>query len=139
MFSMMLLSLAGIPITAGFFGKFFLFQSVVNAGGQYLWLVVVALLTSTISLYYYLNVIRLMVISEPSDAVEAISSADARTSAFSPVGLVMAICLVATLGLGILAQNFLTLSQNAVSEMHQDNAVALMHAAPHQAAISQAK
>jgi NAD(P)H-quinone oxidoreductase subunit 2 len=119
MFSMMLLSLAGIPITAGFFGKFFLFQAIVNAGGQYLWLVVVALLTSTVSLYYYLNVMRLMIISEPSDAVEAMSGADTRTSAVSPVGLVMAICLVATLGLGVLAQNFLTLAQNSVAEMNR--------------------
>jgi len=117
LFSVMLLSLAGIPITAGFFGKFFLFQSIVNAGSQYIWLVVVALLTSTVSLYYYLNIIRLMVISEPSEAVESLSATEMRSSALSSVGLVMGVCLVGTLVLGVLAQNFMNLSQLAVEQM----------------------
>ena len=139
MFSIMLLSLAGIPITAGFFGKFFLFQSVVNAGSQYIWLVVVALVTSTISLYYYLNVIRLMVISEPSEAVDALSGADTRSSALSPMGLVLSMCLVATLALGVLAQNFLTLSQLSVEEMIRGNAYAIAHPHPEKEAISLAR
>lgn len=112
--SIMLLSLAGIPITAGFFGKFFLFQAVANAGNQYLWLVVVALLTSTISLYYYLNVIRLMVIAEPSDAVDALSVSETDKGSASLIGLTLAICLLATLGLGVFADQFMNLSTMAV-------------------------
>jgi len=139
LFSIMLLSLAGIPITAGFFGKFFLFQSIVNAGDQYIWLVVVALLTSTVSLYYYLNVIRLMVISEPSEAVENMVGAELSTSAFSTTGLTMGICLLGTLALGIVAQNFLTLSQDAVEQMvHEASPTAMLHTGAHDA-ISQAK
>jgi NADH:ubiquinone oxidoreductase subunit 2 (subunit N) len=138
LFSIMLLSLAGIPITAGFFGKFFLFQSIVDAGNQYIWLVVVALLTSTVSLYYYLNVIRLMVISDPSDAVEELTATDLRTSAFSPTGVVMAVCLVGTLGLGFLAQNFLTIAQDSIAQMQQANnsSASAAHVVP---AISQAR
>lgn len=112
--SVMLLSLAGIPITAGFFGKFFLFQAVVIAGSQYLWLVVVALLTSTISLYYYLNVIRLMVIAEPSDAVEALPAHEPKAGAINFVNLTLTICLLSTLALGIFAQDFLLISRQAV-------------------------
>lgn len=123
--SIMLLSLAGIPITAGFFGKFFLFQAVVNAGSQYIWLVVVALLTSTISLYYYLNVIRIMVIAEPSDVVTALPEKSASVGVWSPYGLAMAICLFATLGLGVMAQQFMQLSSSAVHELAQHNTYAL--------------
>ena len=50
-----LFSLAGIPPVAGFFGKFFLFQSA--ASGGYYWLVFIAVLNATISLYYYLLVV----------------------------------------------------------------------------------
>jgi NADH-quinone oxidoreductase subunit N len=55
-----LFSLAGIPPVAGFFGKFFLFTSA--AQGGYYWLILIAVLNATISLYYYLLVIRAMFI-----------------------------------------------------------------------------
>ena len=56
-------SLAGMPLLAGFFTKFILFQSVVEGG--YLWLVVIGVITSTVSLYYYLMVIRQMYLFQP--------------------------------------------------------------------------
>jgi NADH-quinone oxidoreductase subunit N len=46
-----MLSLAGIPITAGFFAKFYIFNSAIQAG--YLWVVVFAVVNSAISIYYY--------------------------------------------------------------------------------------
>lgn len=58
-----LFSLAGIPPLSGFVGKFFLFS--IAAGAGYHWLVGVAALNSTISLYYYLRIVRQMYI-EPS-------------------------------------------------------------------------
>jgi NAD(P)H-quinone oxidoreductase subunit 2 len=130
--SIMFLSLAGIPITAGFFGKFFLFQAVVNAGPQYLWLVIVALLTSTISLYYYLNVIRLMVIAEPSDAVNALPEQTVSATMWSSSRFAMALCLIATLGLGLLAQQFLDLSNRAVHQLSRPDAYALHAPTLHQ-------
>ncbi len=60
-----LFSLAGIPPLSGFVGKFFLFSIASQAG--YHWLVAVAAVNSTISLYYYLRVVRQMYI-EPADA-----------------------------------------------------------------------
>ena len=57
-----LFSLAGIPPVAGFFGKFFLFTAAANQG--YFWLVLIAVLNATISLYYYLLVVKAMFINK---------------------------------------------------------------------------
>lgn len=116
-FTFFLLSLAGMPITAGFFAKFFLFQSVAQAGSQHLWLVIIALLTSTISLFYYLNVMRLMIICEPSSEVSAINAkAEAERTTFG-MGLAITISLVATFILGVYATPFMQLSKDSVALM----------------------
>ena len=57
-FSLFLLSLIGIPPTAGFVGKFLLFG--VALGTNYFWLAVMAVINSVISVFYYLNVVRVM-------------------------------------------------------------------------------
>lgn len=54
-----LLSLAGIPLTAGFFAKFFMLESVIKTG-SYLWLVIAAVVFAAISAYYYFRVIQAM-------------------------------------------------------------------------------
>jgi NADH-quinone oxidoreductase subunit N len=61
-----LFSLAGMPLLAGFFTKYVLFQSAVEGG--FLWLVVVAVIASTVSLFYYLQVIKQMYLYEPAEA-----------------------------------------------------------------------
>ena len=61
-----LLSLAGLPVFAGFVSKFYLFSAVAAQG--MLWLAGVAIFTSLISLYYYLRVLRQMYIEPPVDA-----------------------------------------------------------------------
>ncbi len=53
-----LLSLTGIPPTAGFVGKFYLFAAAVDGG--YIWLVLIAVVNSAISLYYYMRVVMVM-------------------------------------------------------------------------------
>jgi NADH-quinone oxidoreductase subunit N len=57
-----LLSLTGIPPTAGFVGKFYLFAAAVEAG--YIWLVLIALVNSAISLFYYMRVVVAMYMRE---------------------------------------------------------------------------
>jgi NADH-quinone oxidoreductase subunit N len=66
--SIFMLSLAGIPPLAGFFGKFYLFSVALRAGANQglLWLVAIALLGSFISLYYYLIVLKTIFVDEPS-------------------------------------------------------------------------
>jgi len=65
-----LLSLAGLPIFAGFVTKFFLFTAAAEAG--LLWLVVVAALASLVSLYYYLRIVRQMYLVKPEGGSAAI-------------------------------------------------------------------
>jgi NADH-quinone oxidoreductase subunit N len=67
-----LLSLAGIPPLAGFFGKFYIFAAVVDAEPHLglLWLVVLAVAMSAVSLYYYLRVLKQIYVAEgAADAV----------------------------------------------------------------------
>jgi NADH-quinone oxidoreductase subunit N len=87
-----LFSLAGIPPMAGFFGKFFLLFA--GAGkGNYL-LIVIAALNMVVSLYYYLNVIRIMFMDSNENPIEKIQSS------WHPK-LAMAICVIGILVTGV--------------------------------------
>ncbi|MFH0901337.1 MAG: NADH-quinone oxidoreductase subunit N [Pseudomonadota bacterium] len=62
-----LLSLAGMPPTAGFFAKFYVFRAAMGVhGDQLLWLVIVAVLNSVIAVYYYLRPVVVMYFREPT-------------------------------------------------------------------------
>jgi NADH-quinone oxidoreductase subunit N len=63
-FSLFLVSLAGIPPTAGFFGKWFVFKATIDAGLY--WVTVIAFINSVIGAYYYLRVMVYMYMREPS-------------------------------------------------------------------------
>ncbi|MGB8190537.1 MAG: NADH-quinone oxidoreductase subunit N [Chitinophagaceae bacterium] len=58
-----LLSLAGIPLTAGFFAKYYMLAAAVKTG-HYLWLVILAVLCAAVSVYYYFRVIQAMYFKE---------------------------------------------------------------------------
>jgi NADH-quinone oxidoreductase subunit N len=64
-----LLSLAGIPLTGGFFAKYYMLASVVSSG-KYLWLVIFAVLCAAVSVYYYFRVIQAMYFKEGDGTTE---------------------------------------------------------------------
>ncbi len=78
-FALCLLTLAGIPPTAGFFAKFYLFKVAFDAG--YYPLVIVGLLTSILAAYYYLRIIGTMLAEPPAEPTIAQSSYAATTVA----------------------------------------------------------
>lgn len=86
-FTIFLLSLAGIPPTVGFFGKFYLFNAAIGEG--LLWLTIWGVLSSVISVYYYLRPIVVMYMKE-GDAEIAGHSLNATTVTV----LVSAVCIV---------------------------------------------
>src|SRR5438045_6717158 len=85
-----LLSLGGIPPTAGFIGKYFLFAAAVQSG--FGWLAIVAVLMSAVSMFYYLRLVVAMYLKEGREADVAITPA---------LRFVAAVCLVITLFLGV--------------------------------------
>lgn len=78
MLSLGLLSLAGLPLTAGFVGKFMVFRAGIDAG--WLWLVIVGVVSSVIAAYFYLRIAGMMFLHEPSaDALKPVHGRVFRT------------------------------------------------------------
>jgi NADH-quinone oxidoreductase subunit N len=89
-----MLSLGGIPPTAGFMGKFWLFSAAIDAGQpRYYWLAVIGVLNSAISLYYYVRVVVFMYLKK-----ETLGSEPASTPALN---FALAVAVAATLVLGV--------------------------------------
>jgi NADH-quinone oxidoreductase subunit N len=68
MFTIFLLSLIGVPLTGGFFGKFYIFKAALES--HLVWLTVLGLLNSAVAAYYYLRILVMMYMYEPSEATE---------------------------------------------------------------------
>jgi NADH-quinone oxidoreductase subunit N len=92
-FAMLLfmLSLGGIPPTAGFMGKFWLFSSAIEAG--FVWLAVIGVLNSAISLYYYIRVVVFMYLKTDPTGSQPVFS--------PPLALAVGVAVVATIVLGV--------------------------------------
>ena len=92
-FAMLLfmLSLGGIPPTAGFMGKFWLFGAAVESG--YIWLAVIGVLNSAISLYYYLRIVVFMYLKKETSGSEPTMD--------GPLSLMLGVAVAATLVLGV--------------------------------------
>jgi len=103
--TIMLLSLAGFPPTAGFVGKFYVFKSAVQAG--HIWLVIVGAINTAISAFYYLRVVVTMYMREPEEEL----SFTAYPSTLV-VGLILA--AIGVLLIGVLPSLMLTPAQNSV-------------------------
>jgi NADH-quinone oxidoreductase subunit N len=104
-----MLSLIGVPLTAGFFGKFYIFKAALDSG--LVWLTVLGLLNSAVAAYYYLRILVVMWFQEPGEA-----ATDAPATSFG-VKAVLVGSAIATLTLGIvpsLVLDYVTRSANIV-------------------------
>jgi NADH-quinone oxidoreductase subunit N len=93
--SLYLLSLLGLPVTAGFFGKFYIFKAAVNS--HLIWLAILMAINSIIGAYYYLRVIVVMYMREGS--AEAMAAAPVRFPV--AVNVVLAVTAIGTVYFGL--------------------------------------
>ena len=103
-----LLSMAGIPPTAGFMAKYLLFYSAIQAGETIL--VIIGVLCSAVSVYYYLRVIVYMYMRDPSDL-----TVEPRMTI--PTALAVTAMVLLTLQVGIMPQQMVTVAKNAITHI----------------------
>ena len=102
-----LLSLIGIPITGGFFAKFYVFSAALQS--SLVWLVIIAVVNSAIAAYYYLRVIVLMYMrdaQQPAPPVESVGM---------PLGIALTLTVAATIYLGVLPGRVLDYASRAAA------------------------
>ncbi len=103
-----LLSLGGMPPTVGFVAKWYVFSAAVGSG--YYGLAIIGVLTSVISIFYYLRVVVMMFMSEPA------AEADVASPRVSPTGMVaLALSVVGIFYLGILPARVLDLAAASIA------------------------
>ena len=98
-----MISLTGIPPAVGFWAKIYLFSAAVEANLE--WLVIIGVLNSVISAYYYLRVVKAMFLSEPAS--------DERVAFGLPMQLAVALGFIGTLIFGIYPTPLLNLARTA--------------------------
>ena len=108
-----LLSLIGIPMTGGFFAKFYVFSAAVKA--NLIWLTIIGVLNSGVGAYYYLRIIVMMYMRESRKEVPV-------TPVPVALGLALASCLVATIYLGIFPNRVLQFAQDSAQQLVQQAA-----------------
>ena len=114
--SLSLLSLGGIPPLAGFFGKIYLFWAGWQAGLY--GLVLLGLVTSVVSIYYYIRVVKMMVVKEPQEMSEVVKNyppINWNLPGLRPLQIGLVTTLIATSIAGILSNPLFTLANNSVA------------------------
>jgi NADH-quinone oxidoreductase subunit N len=119
-FTFFLMSLIGIPITGGFFAKFYVLTAALNS--NLVGLAIILVLNSAVGAYYYLRIIVMMYMREPRAEVPV-------TPVPAASALAIAICVVATLYLGVMPGRVLDYLTNSAHELVTDTAapMALLH------------
>lgn len=106
MMLLIMISMAGIPVSVGFFAKLSVLSAALDAGLT--WLVVFAVLMSLIGAFYYLRVIKLMYMDEPDDITPLVGESDHR--------LLLSINGLLLLGLGIMPQPLIDLCTASIAQ-----------------------
>lgn len=115
--SICLLSLGGIPPLVGFFGKIYLFWAGWQSGAY--GLVILGLITSVVSIYYYIRVVKAMVVKEPQEMSESVKNYPEirwNIPGMRPLQVGLVLTFVATSLAGILANPLFTLATQSVAK-----------------------
>ncbi len=112
-------SLAGLPPTAGFIGKYFLFSTAIDSGLT--WLALVGVINSVISVYYYFNVVRLMFFPPPLPGEKMAAPAEP-TPIVSPFILKAALwaSIIGTIAIGIYPDPVIQLAKDSVMSIPRE-------------------
>ncbi len=106
--SLFMFALAGFPLTAGFTGKFYLFNSAVNE--VFIWLIIIAVLNSLVSVYYYIRVIIYMYMKEgEGDAEPVVVSNGVRAA--------LGVCAFGLVYLGVMPARFIEIAKSAAATL----------------------
>ncbi len=105
-----LISLIGIPITGGFFAKFYVFSASLQSG--LVWLTIIGVINSAIGAYYYLRLIVVMYMRDPQEEIPL------RPVSY-PLGVAIGITLAATIYLGVLPDRVLRFVQESGKQLVQ--------------------
>jgi len=105
-----LLSLIGIPMTGGFFAKFYVFSAAIKA--NLIWLTIIGVINSGVGAYYYLRIIVMMYMREPRKPVPV-------TPVPLTARLALAVCVIATLYLGLFPSRVLQYAQGSAQQLVQ--------------------
>lgn len=137
--SICLLSLGGIPPLVGFFGKIYLFWAGWQAGAY--GLVILGLLTSVISIYYYIRVVKAMVVKEPHEMSEAVKNYPEirwNLPGMRPLQVGIVLSLIATSLAGILSNPLFNLANGSIAKTSilQPTAVGVTEKANQQAFVN---
>jgi NADH-quinone oxidoreductase subunit N len=107
-----LISLIGIPITGGFFAKFYVFSAALQS--NLVGLTIIGVINSALGAYYYLKLIVMMYMREPSEEVPVLPVP-------TSLGVALAITLAATIYLGVVPERILGYAQRSAKELLQPN------------------
>ena len=110
--TLFMLSLVGLPLTGGFIAKLQIFSAALDEG--WIWLTVIGVLNSALSVYYYLRVVVFMYMREGA-IPEGVSEEDNQLPGFAVAGL--AGTAVAVLYLGIFPETLLNLATDSISAL----------------------
>jgi len=105
-----LISLIGIPVTGGFFAKFYVFSASLQSG--LVWLTIIGVINSAVGAYYYLRLIVVMYMREPHEEIPLLPVS-------FPLGLAIGIALAATVYLGVLPDRVLGYVQESGKQLVQ--------------------
>jgi NADH-quinone oxidoreductase subunit N len=103
---------AGVPLTSGFFAKFYVISAAVDAGST--WLAVVAMLAAVVAAFLYLRIVASMYMSDSESDGDAASAESPRIPIPATAAVALVVCLVVTVGIGVWPGLVTEVTQDAV-------------------------